>query len=200
MLGIRQDNLISKKSNEIEIWNALRQGDKAALDYIYKNQVRSLFEYGMKISSNKVLVEDCIHDLFLDLWNKRGKLKQIDGVKFYLFTAIKRRLIRKMEREGKSFFVNFQTQSIPFEIEFSSESKIIAHELDQEKVGRLNKALTKLTPRQKEAVFLKYYQQFTYQQIAKILEIEVKASYKLVARAIEVLKASFYSLMAFFSL
>ena len=52
----------------------------------------------------------------------------------------------------------------------------------------LNKALENLTQRQKEAIFLKFYESMSYEEIAGVLNISTKATYKLVARAISELR------------
>jgi RNA polymerase sigma factor (sigma-70 family) len=48
----------------------------------------------------------------------------------------------------------------------------------------LNKAVKKLTERQKEAIFFLFYENLSYEEVAHILTISTKATYKLVARAL----------------
>ena len=55
----------------------------------------------------------------------------------------------------------------------------------------LRNAMRRLTPRQKEAVFFRFYENMSYEEIADILNISVKATYKLVARAILMLRDAY---------
>jgi RNA polymerase sigma factor (sigma-70 family) len=57
-----------------------------------------------------------------------------------------------------------------------------------EQQTNLKAALNNLTERQKEAIYFKYYENLEYEQIARILNISTKATYKLVARAIAELR------------
>jgi RNA polymerase sigma factor (sigma-70 family) len=54
----------------------------------------------------------------------------------------------------------------------------------------LQQALNTLTPRQREAIFLRFYEELSYEEIAGVLDISTKATYKIVARALLQLKRS----------
>lgn len=43
---------------------------------------------------------------------------------------------------------------------------------------QLQLTISKLTARQKEAIFLRFYEQLSYEEIAEVMGITVKASYK----------------------
>ena len=68
---------------------------------------------------------------------------------------------------------------------------------DVTNIDRLNDTLDKLTPKQKEVIFLKFYEQLSYAEIAQIMKVEVKAIYKLMARAIGSLRSDFINLFLF---
>ena len=52
----------------------------------------------------------------------------------------------------------------------------------------MQNALDQLTPRQREAIFLKYQEGFSYPEIAEMMTLTQKATYKLVGRGIGVLR------------
>ena len=54
-----------------DLWQDLGAGDRNALDYIYYSQVPTLLSYGRHLTPDSTLVDDCIQDLFVDLWIKR---------------------------------------------------------------------------------------------------------------------------------
>lgn len=76
------------------------------------------------------------------------------------------------------------------EPEFSVEQKIIAGEITNEKSLKLNKALKVLTSRQREAVFLRFYEGLSYEEVAVVLNITIKATYKILARSLSTLRNS----------
>ncbi len=167
------------------IWDKFRKGDKNAFNQIYNNQIQSLYNYGAKFTNNQILVEDCIQELFTDLWMKRDRLSTTTNIKPYLFKAIKRRIIRQLKKDQKTIAL---PENEAFELEYLAPDNQMGEsdlELNQ---ARLNKMLSKLTARQKEAIFLKYYERLSFQEISEIMHVEVKATYKIVARALERLK------------
>lgn len=180
---------------EAILWNKLRQGDKNSFDDIYYKYVNVLFNYGKRYTLNEKMIEDCIQDLFTDLWVKRKKLGSTNQIKPYLFIAMKRRIIRQITKEKKSLSID---QISDFFLEYSVEDKIILEGSDVVNIDRLNDTLDKLTPKQKEVIFLKFYEQLSYTEIAQIMKVEVKAIYKLMARAIGSLRSDFINLFLFF--
>jgi RNA polymerase sigma factor (sigma-70 family) len=161
-----------------------------ALDAIYFRYVDDLFDYGMKIVKNGSIVEDTIQDIFVDLWDKRDTLDSIEYLKTYLLVALKRRLLRKVERlrKSSSFDSVDEICANQFHLQLVVEPEIYKELEQNDNKRKIQTALDKLTPRQREVIFLKYYQYLSYSEISDILEIEIKAVYKLMARALEALK------------
>jgi RNA polymerase sigma factor (sigma-70 family) len=76
---------------------------------------------------------------------------------------------------------------------------ISAERLYEQQIN-LKSALETLTARQKEAIYFKYYENLSYRQIAAVLNITTKATYKLVSRAISELRSVYQQKMATFFL
>ncbi len=178
------------KLTDSELWVQLKSGDERALNELFQKHIRSLFNYGSKISQNTVLVEDTIQDLFVYLWEKRDKLSDVSHIKPYLFVSLKRRLIKAIRRIEKRSFTEVSDEKLNYNflLNISDESEFERTEIEKEHCNNLKIALGKLTSRQKEAVFLKYYQKLSFSEVAEIMSIETKTTYKLVSRAIDVLK------------
>ena len=64
------------------LWNAFRQGDKAAFQQIYGLFSHDLLNYGYRVTNDRLLIEDAIHDLFIELWQSRSNLMETDSIKF----------------------------------------------------------------------------------------------------------------------
>ena len=86
-------NSSGKEDNERDLilWYKIKRGEIAALGELYDVYIDTLFPYGVSMSSDKVLVMDSIHDLFLDLYKYREKLADCPQVKFYLLKSLKRK-------------------------------------------------------------------------------------------------------------
>ena len=69
-----------EKNSDQMIWESFLCGDDEAYTYIYRQYSQALYAYGMHFTSDKGLVEDCIQDVFIKIFqelfqgdNKKGK-------------------------------------------------------------------------------------------------------------------------------
>ncbi|WP_231561541.1 RNA polymerase sigma factor [Sphingobacterium sp. T2] len=70
----------------IPSWQKFIDGDIESFQKIYTTYVDDLFDYGMNICGDKELVLDCIHDLFVRLFDNKRIAKKVN-IKFYLFAS-----------------------------------------------------------------------------------------------------------------
>ncbi len=172
------------------LWDEFREGCEGAFAMMYQRTFMDLYRYGLKISPQKEVVKDCIHDLYVDLWNKREQLKPVDSIKGYLLIALKRKLINYFNRSKKISpqGIFFEDQDIPISI--SREREIINHQSVKEQKDRILAALDMLTKRQRKALQLKFYHNCTNQEIANKLSLDINSTYNLVSRAVKRLRNS----------
>ena len=79
-------------ATDLLLWRRFIEGDEEAYACIYRQYVDSLYAYASCFISDKCLVEDCIQDLFIKIYQNRKSLKETDNIKLYLFVALKRQL------------------------------------------------------------------------------------------------------------
>lgn len=180
---------ISENSlNEGKIWAQFKQGDKEAYCIIYKKYFEVIFRYGKKINPDRDLVKDCIHDLFVDLWRNRQKLGEPASIKNYLLKSIRRKLYRTSSRN--QFFQeidNYENQKIS--VISSHEAFLIERQSKIDIKEKLFNALNKLTKRQKEAVYLIFYENLSYQEVSTIMSLKIRTVYNVIFSAIKLLKS-----------
>jgi len=174
---------------DIELWRKFKRGDNEALSLIYAINTPKLYRYGLKLTSNHSIVEDAIQDLFSDMVRNRKNLGDTDHIQFYLIKSFKRRLKRELRKE-KRYSLDFEDKDYSFGITYSIEQSLILEEGSNQRINLLRNALNDLTPRQKEAIYLKYTQDLEYEQIAEIMEIGIEGSRNLIYRAVKTLKDS----------
>lgn len=176
-----------------QLWAEFMNGNESAFAHIYSRFFGLLFNYGLKINTNRQMVSDCIQDLFVDIWNSRARLREVEWLKTYLIKSLRRRILKESKTET-SVLDGTLDEGYNFQIELSHDMQLIRQEDRLERAKKLNEAMQKLTDRQKEAIFLKYHQRLSYEQIADVMTITVKATYKVMARAIEGLKSALSAL------
>jgi RNA polymerase sigma factor (sigma-70 family) len=169
------------------VWRRLKTGDAQAVDILMRQYYSDLYQYGMKLSHNRSLTKDCIQDLFVKLWQDRGKLSEVSHVKTYLLISLKRNLIKKLVRENRfSGYEDEAEESLG--IEFSAEDIFILRQELSEQKEMLIRALNQLPKRQREAIYLKFYEELSSEQIAEILTVKPQSVYNLVYDALKRLK------------
>lgn len=179
-----------QNTTDQHIWDRLRSGDKAALKEIYDNESGYLFNYGRKIFHDITLVEDGIHDLFVDIWNKRATLGPTDSIRRYLATSLRRRVIADIKKQSKSDSVESFDQ-INCNPELAIDQIIVDGEISEEKAQRLKIAFETLSSRQKEIIYLRFYQNMDYEQIAEITGINYQSLRNTISISMKKLRAEF---------
>jgi RNA polymerase sigma factor (sigma-70 family) len=172
---------------DTDLWAAFRQGDAASLSRLFERHYRALFRYGCKFSSDRDRVEDALQDVFLDLWRTREGLAQVGAVFPYLAKCLRRKLLRGTRLP----LVPLAPQSgedYPFLVEFALEDHLIAATTAEETHQKLARALAQLTPRQKEAIYLKFYNQLDYEEIGAIMDIHYQSIRTLIYQAVRSLR------------
>jgi RNA polymerase sigma factor (sigma-70 family) len=166
------------------VFQHIMNGDIDAYSGLYKEYYKRFYNYGRKFTTDTNLIEDSIQEIFLDLWTRREQLSHVESPNFYLYSSFRYVLIKKIRQHDKMVF----NQSAEEDVEFSAEHLIVSRELDEELQVKLQNAIKTLTGRQLEAIFLRFYENLSYPEVAAILNISVKATYKIVARSLLALK------------
>lgn len=175
--------------DDISIWQSLKEGSETSFRSIYSAHYKCLYEYGFRIVSDEEMVKDCIHDLFVKIWNNKANLGSVKSIRPYLLVSLRSMLYNSIKTNNRRRVINFESETVQnFAMVFSAESDYIRKEEDSQKFQLLINALNQLTSRQKEAIFLRYFANLDYDEISGILEITTKACYKLIARGLAILR------------
>jgi RNA polymerase sigma factor (sigma-70 family) len=179
---------ISNKEYGRSIWLSFKQGEEDAFELLMELYYPALLNYGCRFYSDKEFVKDCIQDIFLDLWRTRFTLSYVVEPKSYLLVSLRRRLIREKSkirwlREAKEIDNEYQ-----FEVQFAIETYLINHEVQHEDLRKLRYSLEKLTKRQREAIYLRFFQELDYADIAQIMSITNHSAVNLVYEALKFIR------------
>jgi RNA polymerase sigma factor (sigma-70 family) len=170
-----------------KLWESFKKGDKAAFADIYDKHIYVLFNYGSKISGNSALVEDCIQDLFIDLWQSRANISSTTSIKFYLFKALRNRIYR---HHGDPSDLESIENSPAIGTEPCYEEQIIQMEIESLQMKELRKHVDELPSRQREAINLRYYHNFSNEEVARIMGISYQSACKFIYAALRKLVGS----------
>jgi RNA polymerase sigma factor (sigma-70 family) len=172
------------------LWNEFLKGDDKAFSLIYYQQIKRLLTYGYKLSPEKELVHDAIQEVFLDLYQKKGKPHiLIEDLKGYLFISLKHSILKKVAGLRKFDLGRMDERySDYFKVEYNFQDEIIKKETGEETRLKILHAVEQLSPREKEIIYLKFEEELDYAQISKILEITIESCHKQFYRAMKELR------------
>jgi RNA polymerase sigma factor (sigma-70 family) len=171
-------------------WKAFKKGDKKAFAAIYRDHVRNLLNYGYKVTSDRRVIEDSIQDLFFELWKNRAGLSDTTSVRFYLFRALRYKIMRNLKSSAAS--VLQQLEEVPEAFDLSHENYLIGLEVQSLQMAHLKDLITKLPRRQQEAINLRYYHNFSNEEIARIMGVNYQSACKFLYSALKTLKANLH--------
>ncbi|HYW34705.1 MAG TPA: sigma-70 family RNA polymerase sigma factor [Balneolaceae bacterium] len=182
--GGRQDG---KSFNPKRLWEEFLKGDGTAFGKIFKFYYQDLYGYGLKFCQKPDMVKDCIQEVFANIGESRRRLGKVESVKAYLIVTLRRTLLKRLERRRtQETKMDEHVQRKSFQL--SPEDIIIHEEIDQEQRHALKEALQTLPSRQKEVLFLRYFNGMSYNEIEQILSINYQSIRNHVYRATKRLK------------
>jgi RNA polymerase sigma factor (sigma-70 family) len=177
---------VSGQMDEGSMWLSFQAGDKLAFSCLYDAYFKQLYRYGLKISADANLVKDCIQELFMKLWRTKENLGQPVSTKGYLFESLRRTILKELAQKHYKVQANLP-EDYHFEVCPPHEFRLIDLQISEERMQQLELALQKLTRRQRDAIHLKFYGQLSYEEIADIMELNVRSVYNLISKALETL-------------
>lgn len=174
--------------SDSEAWRALLGGDRNAYELLFRKYYDDLYHYAVKFSGRPGFAEDHIQKLFLRIWRRRNKLEEVDAVKTYLWTALRRSMIdtfRQQKTENK-YLHKYDHNS--GRMQYTAEELVIQDEISHLRSEELKEALDQLTSREREVLYLKFYEGMSYEEIEQIMSISYQTSRNYVYRALQSLK------------
>jgi len=154
------------------LWQQLQKGSELALGKLINRYFNPLLNYGCKFIRDEAFVKDCVQEVFIEIWNRRDRISSPDSVRAYLLSSVRKRVLREGFRQ------QIIRDDAPPDLEndgtltdFSPEWTIIEQESLAETTHRIADALAKLPKRQREVIYLRYYQNLERDEIAAIMQV-----------------------------
>ena len=177
-----------------QLWDAFRAGEAEALATLFEGHYDALYGYGLKLTGDEELVKDSIQNLFQKLWRRRAGLRPTPLVKAYLFKALRRHLADETKLLSRHLH-RLPAYTDSFEVTYSHEEFLIAQQTDAEQGQRLLAALNQLSKRQREALYLRFFDDFSYERIAEVMALNIQSVRNLIFRALQALRQVLASLL-----
>ncbi len=173
----------SSEHYDVQLWQKLKNGDTVAFQQIYETHINSLTLYCRRFTQDLSLIEDTLHDVFVQLWTRRETLGMTNSIIKYMTVTVRREMVRRIQKGYQTTgFEVVENQDVGFT--FSPEESIVFRELDDERSRKLEKAMNMLSDRQKEALYLRYFENMSYEEICEIMDIHYQSVRNLISKGI----------------
>ncbi|MGZ3952703.1 MAG: RNA polymerase sigma factor [Flavisolibacter sp.] len=168
-------------ATDIELWNSFVEGNQEALGILFKNYYSLLYLYGAKLCRDRTKLEDCIQDLFTELWFKKTSAPSV-SVRAYLLQSLKYKLYKSFR--NKKAVVNVDQEDHNY-FEISHESFLIGKQSDEERTRKVVEAINQLPARQKEIIYLRIYEGLSFEEIGQIMQLNYQVVRNLLSQALK---------------
>lgn len=175
-----------KEEDSQRLWQDYRAGDSTALAQLMQAHYTGLFHLGTRLCADQELVKDCIQELFLSLWQIHATINEVENVRAYLLKSLKTKILRELSKKHYHFLDI--TEEYDFEVTFSADMRMIEDEHEVYQLKQLEKVLGELPQRQQELIYLRFYQNLSYDQIADTMQIGRQSLYNLLQKALNSLR------------
>jgi RNA polymerase sigma factor (sigma-70 family) len=173
--------------NESEWWPLMVQGNQQAFTELFLAYYDDLFRYGTRLLRDQESVNDCIQNLFLKIWKNRNNLQPVKEIKPYLFRSLRNHIIDILELRRQDLPIDGDIEN-NFAVEFTIEDFLITSQAEKEKHEVVISLLNQLTPRQRHAIYLRYFEDLEFEKIAQIMNMNVQSVRNLISRGLLVMR------------
>lgn len=161
-------------------------GDEEAYSAIYKLYAKDLYALGLSFRVKPELIEDAIQDVFVEIYTHKHNLEKVDNLKLYLMTAFRNRLFLLVKKSSN----NFEIEEDIYELEEPGYQELwIEKEEESEKQLLVKHLLSQLNANQREAIYYRFVEGFSCEEIASIMHINYQSTKNLIHRAIKKLRS-----------
>ncbi|MEA4918225.1 RNA polymerase sigma-70 factor [Proteiniphilum sp.] len=156
-------------ANDKDLVVRLINNDQEAFCELYAKYKQQLLYFAMKFVKSTEFAEDIYQDAFSVIWQSRRFLDPEKTFSSYLYTIVKNRILnalREIENDRK-----LKTYILSNAIDYSDVTNQYIQLNELEII--LDRALEKLTPRQRQIFEMSRNEQMTHKEIADALDISV---------------------------
>jgi RNA polymerase sigma-70 factor (ECF subfamily) len=154
-------------------WAQTLTGDVKSFSRIHDTLYSPLYFYLFKIVKDEDAAQDILQELFIKFWERKERFGPINNVKYYFFKSARSLAINYL-KAYRPELLDLQNHK-QVDVVFSAEDLIVNLENGMEARRLLAAALNALPKRQKEMIFLRYFDDWNYDQIAEVTGLQYQS-------------------------
>lgn len=178
--------------SDSELWLAVRNDDEQAFAALFDRYWVRLYKTGLRYLKDREQAEETVHDVFLNIWNRRAQL-EIESMPNFLLTAIRYQVYNRM-RAAKSPLTLVPDDA---ELDYLPDYNLGDHRIkNEELLLELGQHLEKLPKRCQEIFYMSRIDNLSNQEIAGRLGISKRTVENQITTALKHLRTCFKQVSA----
>ena len=154
---------------------------EASFKLIYDRLAPKLVAFANSWSGDKVFVEDLVQDAFLQVWQKRDSIIEIEKIDTLLYTIVRNNLINHYRKKLKE-------KAYLADLDIDPISEPEHSQTNLQRLTVVKEHLNTIPPKSKKVFLMSRKDGLTYQEIASELSISVKSVEKHISKALKILR------------
>lgn len=149
----------------------IKEGSQAAFRSFIEKYSNDLYCFAYGYLNNRESAEEVVSDVFLEVWNNRSRLDEIERMKSWMLVMVRNAALSVLRKERMNNIVTFdEIEDFYLPVIESPDLEIIS----KEEIRQINEAISSLPPKCKEVFVLAKIEMLPYKEIADLLNISVK--------------------------
>ncbi|WP_461791370.1 RNA polymerase sigma factor [Pedobacter sp.] len=179
--------LTDSHSNEQELLELLRRGDRAAFNTLYRLHAKPLYWRLLRMVKNTEETEELIQDLFVKVWEKREQIIIHQSFEAYLYRMAQHMAINFFKSLKTRSRLYEQVQAVSSEISDSTQQLLQLNETQT----LLDQAIALLPEQRRKAFILCKIEGRSYQEAAELMNVSSNTVHNHLTKAVSAVKAHF---------
>lgn len=114
-------------------------------------------------------------------------IRSVDNVRSYLLVVLKTRILRELSATHNTRQATLSDE-YAFSVEFAADIRLIDEEHEIYQIRKLEHSINHLPDRQKELIYLRFYQDLSFEQIAEVMHLGRQSVYNLLQKSLNSLR------------
>jgi RNA polymerase sigma-70 factor (ECF subfamily) len=177
------DSKLNKSSiNSLEIVK-IKRSDVEFYEHLFKRYYQPLIRFTYRYVKDEHIAENVIQDVFLYLWNERGRLDFTINIKTYLYNAVKNRSLNYLRKKGLEN--KYKILEVVLDRDDQNPEVIM---INNDLRNAISDCINKLPKNRREIFCMNRFDHLTYTEIASILNISIKTVETQMSRSLKFLR------------
>lgn len=164
--------------------NRIRDDDRLALNALFTSYYQNLCTFANTYLHNKEEAEECVADVFVNLWKNRKNLSIDKSVKAYIYSAVKYAAFAACRKRNPASDDIDTLPDMLFEEPWGTEQVVLQTELEQQ----VDMAIDTLPFRCRQVFLMSRIESLSYKEISHILSISEKTVENHLVKALGILR------------